>query len=126
MIVAPPLLLLALQAAPGAGPGSALTPFILEIGLLFVVFYFLLMRPQQKQRKQQEAALRALKKGDEVVTAGGIIGEVVHIKETMKDGAPAPAMDDRITIKSADARLVVERGRIARVAPKAGDGGSTP
>jgi hypothetical protein len=43
----------------------------------------------------------------------------VHVKESVKDGKPAPGMEDRITIKSGESRLVVERGRIARVAPRA-------
>jgi len=77
---------------------------------------------QQKQRKQQELSLREIKKGDEVVTAGGIIGDVIHIKETMKDGVPVVTMEDRITIKSAESRMVVERGRIAKVLSKTGDG----
>ena len=64
---------------------------------------------------------KTLKKGDDVVTAGGIIAEVIHIKESMKDGAPAVSMEDRVTIKSGDTRLVVERGRIARVVPKPAD-----
>ncbi|HEX6535147.1 MAG TPA: preprotein translocase subunit YajC [Gemmatimonadaceae bacterium] len=108
---------LALQNAPAGGAGS-MTPFLIEIALIFVFFYFIVMRPQQKQRKQHEQSLRELKKGDEVVTAGGIVGEVIHIKETVKDGAPTATMEDRITIKSAESRLVVERGRIARVATK--------
>lgn len=107
---------LALQTAP-AGGGS-MTPFLIEIALIFVFFYFIVMRPQQKQRKQHEQSLRELRKGDEVVTAGGIVGEVIHIKETVKDGTPTPTMDDRITIKSAESRLIVERGRIARVASR--------
>lgn len=111
--------LAALQAAPG-GAGSMM-PFLIEIGLIFVFFYFIVMRPQAKQKKEHEQSLRALKKGDEIVTAGGIIGEVIHIKETVKDGTPAATMEDRITIKSAESRLVVERGRIARVVPKAAE-----
>lgn len=106
--------LAAVQGAPTGGAGSMM-PFLIEIALIFVFFYFIVMRPQQKQRKQHEQSLRELKKGDEVVTAGGIIGEVIHIKETVKDGASAPTMEDRVTIKSAESRLVVERGRIARV-----------
>ncbi|MBX6332895.1 MAG: preprotein translocase subunit YajC [Gemmatimonadaceae bacterium] len=102
-------------------PGGTLTPFLVEVALLIGIFYLLMVRPQQKQRKQHEASLRALKRGDEVVTAGGIVAEVIHIKETVKDGTPAPTMDDRITIKSGESRLVVERGRIARVIPKGGD-----
>lgn len=109
--------ILAVQTAPG----GSMMPFLIEIGLIFVFFYFIVMRPQAKQRKEHEQSLRALKKGDEVVTAGGIIGEVIHIKETVKDGTPAATMEDRITIKSAESRLVVERGRIARVVPKAAE-----
>ena len=67
--------------------------------------------------------MRTLKRGDEVITAGGIIGEVVSIKETVKDGSTTPTMEDRITIKSAESRLVVERSRITRIIPRAG---STP
>jgi preprotein translocase subunit YajC len=78
------------------------------------------MAPQKKQRQQHEAALRAIKRGDEVVTMGGIVGTVVHVKDTMKDGQPAPSMEDRLTIKSGEARLEVERGRIARVTTRAG------
>ena len=78
--------------------------------------------PAAEAEQQQERSLRELKKGDEVVTAGGIIGEVIHIKETMKDGAAVVTMEDRITIKSAESRLVVERGRIAKVLSKTGEG----
>ena len=49
-------------------------------------------------------------------TAGGIVGEVVHIRETVKDGQRQPSMDDRITIRSGESRLIIERARIARVA----------
>jgi preprotein translocase subunit YajC len=104
-----------------AGGGSPLTPFLVEVALLIVIFYLLMVRPQQKQRRQHEQSLRELKRGDEIVTAGGIIGEVIHIKETVKDGTPTVTMEDRITIKSGDARLVVERGRIARVVSKAAE-----
>lgn len=82
---------------------------------IFVLFYFLMIRPQQKQRKQHEERLRNLKRGDTVVTAGGLVGEVMHIKETMKEGTAEKSMDDHITIKSGESRVVVERGRVARV-----------
>ena len=54
------------------------------------------------------------KRGDEVVTAGGIVGEVIHIREMSGEGGTTRA-DDRVTIKSGESRLVVERGRIARI-----------
>ena len=97
------------------GGSSALPGMIFMYGAIFAIMYFLLIRPQQKQKRLHEGLVRALKRGDEVVTAGGIVGEVLHIVQQSKDGTPVPAMDDRITIKSGESRLVVERGRIARV-----------
>jgi preprotein translocase subunit YajC len=117
----PSLLLL----TPGPGGAGSLVPFLLQIAAIFAIFYFLLIRPQQKQKQQHELALRNLKRGDEVVTTGGVVGEVVHIKESLKDGVATKAMDDRVTIKSGESRLIVERGRIARIAATASAGGST-
>ena len=110
-------ILLAQTAAPaaGTGGGSSLAPFLFQIGAIFAIFYFLMIRPQQKQRKAHEAAIMALKKGDHVVTAGGIVGEVIHIAQAMKDGAAAPGMGDHITIKCADTKLVVVRSKIASI-----------
>ena len=102
--------------APSGGGSYGLPMLIIQFGLIFAIFYFLLIRPQQRARKQQEERLMQIKKGDQVVTAGGIVGEVLHIRQTTKDGAAAPALDDHITIKSGESRLVVERQRIARVA----------
>lgn len=106
-------LALVVQATPGGR--STLLPFLFQIVAIFAIFYFIMIRPQQKQRKQHEDRLRNLRRGDEVVTAGGIIGKVVHIAESNRDGKSGGTMDDRITIKSDESRLVVERGRIARV-----------
>lgn len=97
-----------LQAAGGAT--SPLLPFMFQIAAIFAIFYFLMIRPQQKQRKAHEERLRNLRRGDTVVTAGGLVGEVVHIKE-----AAEKTMDDHLTIKTGEARVVVERGRISRV-----------
>jgi preprotein translocase subunit YajC len=116
--------LLALQAAPSSGGGS-LTPLLFQFGLIFLIFYFLIIRPQQRQRKRHEEALRNLKRGDRVVTTGGIIGEVVHIREGSKDGQPQPTMDDEVTMKSAESRFIVERGRIAKILTAAATPAST-
>jgi preprotein translocase subunit YajC len=105
---------LALLAQAPAGGRSTLLPFAFQIVAIFAIFYFVMIRPQQKQRKDHEERLRNLKRGDEVVTAGGIIGKVVHIAAPTGEGKSA-TMDDRITIKSDESRLVVERGRIAKV-----------
>ena len=107
-------LFLALQAAAPGGT-SPFTPLLFQFGLIFLIFWFLIIRPQQKQRKRHEEALRTLRKGDRIVTAGGIIADVVHIKEAVTDGKPSPTMDDEVTIRSGESRMIVERGRIAKV-----------
>ena len=60
------------------GSGSGFTQFIPLI-LIFVIFYFFLIRPQQKRAKDHKAMVAALKRGDEVVTSGGIVGKVERI-----------------------------------------------
>jgi preprotein translocase subunit YajC len=103
----------ALLALQFGGAGSNMAPFVLQIVAIFGIFYFLIIRPQQTQKKKHEEALRNVKRGDRIVTFGGIIGEVVHVKDSA-DGA-TKGMEDEVTIKSAESRLVVERGRIARI-----------
>ncbi len=100
----------------GAGGTGSLTPFIIQLVAIFGIFYFLLIRPQQQQKRKHEEALRSIKRGDQIVTSGGIVGEVIHVREvaTGEGGNPRP-MEDHITIKSAESRLIVERGRIARI-----------
>ena len=105
---------LALLAQAPVGGRSTLLPFAFQIVAIFAIFYFVMIRPQQKQRKDHEERLRNLKRGDEVVTAGGIIGKVVHIAAPTGEGK-STTMDDRVTIKSDESRLIVERGRIAKV-----------
>lgn len=108
-------LLFAQAQAPATGGGTSFAPFLFQIAAIFAIFYFLMIRPQQKQRKAHEASILALKKGDTVITAGGLVGEVVHIKEGLKDGKSAPTLGDHVTIKSGESRLVVTRGRIASI-----------
>ncbi|MES1259039.1 MAG: preprotein translocase subunit YajC, partial [Gemmatimonadota bacterium] len=76
---------------------------VIQIGAIVAVMYFLFIRPQAKARKQAEAMLAGIKKGDEVMTAGGIIGKVRDVK------------DARITIETGTAQIVVDRSRIIRV-----------
>ena len=103
--------LLALQFGGSAG---SLAPLVIQFVAIVAIFYFLLIRPQQAQKKKHEDALRGLKRGDQIVTAGGIIGEVVHVKES-GSAEGSKTMDDAVTIKSAESRLIVERGRIVRI-----------
>src|SRR4051794_10728402 len=88
-----------LLQAPATGGGGSLAPLLFQFVLIVGIIYFVMWRPQQKQRKAHESSLAGLKKGDEIVTSGGIVGEVVHIRETSKDGG-ANRMDDRVTIRS--------------------------
>lgn len=95
-------LLAFMTPAPGDA-GAGLMVFVVQIVALIAIFWFLLLRPQRQQQKAHEEMLKALKKGDEVITGGGIVGTVVHMKE------------DRVTIQSGDARMIVERAKITRV-----------
>lgn len=66
--------------AQAAGAGSAFTSFVPLI-LIFAIMYFLLIRPQQKKVKQHQAMVAAVRRGDQVVTQGGLIGKVSKVKE---------------------------------------------
>lgn len=91
---------------------------IFMYGAIFAIFYFILIRPQSVQRKKHDELVRALKKGDEIVTNGGLVGEVLFIKEMGDD--KSAGLEDRVTIKSGDTRVIVERGRIAKINRKEG------
>ena len=68
------------QAAGQAGPAGAFAQFIPLI-LIFVIMYFLMIRPQQKRMREHRDMVAALKKGDQVVTQGGLIGKVVSVRD---------------------------------------------
>ena len=67
------------QGAPG-GAGAGLASFV-PIILIFAIMYFLLIRPQQKKMKEHQAMVEAVRRGDQVVTQGGLIGKVSKVKE---------------------------------------------
>ena len=98
--------LLAVMAAPDM-PGGGLSLLLFQIVAIGLVFYFLILRPQSQARKKHEELLKNIKKGDEVTTPGGIIGKVKDVKE------------DRVTIESGSATLVIERARIIRIGDSA-------
>ncbi len=68
------------QAAGAAGAGSAIASFVPLI-LIFVIMYFLMIRPQQKKLKEHKAMVAALRRGDQIVTQGGIVGKVTKVQE---------------------------------------------
>ena len=74
---------IAYAAGEAAGGGLGGFTSFLPLILIFVVFYFLLIRPQQKQAKQHQAFLGDLKKGNKVITKGGIYGEIVGLRDAV-------------------------------------------
>ena len=73
------------QTAPAAAAGGDMTSSLmsmLPLALLFVVLYFIMIRPQMKKQKEHRAMIDALAKGDEVVTAGGMLGKVSSISDS--------------------------------------------
>ena len=69
------------QAAPAAQGGEGAWTSIIFMVLIFAVFYFLLIRPQVKRQKEHKAMVEALNKGDEVMSAGGIIGKITEMSD---------------------------------------------
>jgi preprotein translocase subunit YajC len=83
------------QTAGTPGAGAALAQF-LPIILIFIIFYFLLIRPQQQKMKQHRAMVEALRRGDQVVTSGGIVGKVSKVQE---DGMVEVEIADNVKVK---------------------------
>ncbi len=84
-------------AQDAAGVMASVTQFV-PLLLIFGVFYFLLIRPQQKRQKEMKAALGALRRGDRVVTGGGIIGTIQRVKEGSDEVEVEIAPNLRVTV----------------------------
>lgn len=110
------------QAAPAApaaaqpgGIASVLSNPIWMMLAIFAVFYFMIIRPQQKKQREMDAWLKALKKGDEVVTNGGLIGKISGLTDTT------------VTLEVQEkVRLKVLRSAITGKAPQPGNAQATP
>jgi preprotein translocase subunit YajC len=97
----------AMAGASGGGQGGSGMLTLVPLLLMFAIFYFLLIRPQQKKAKEHRTFLENLKRGDKVVTAGGLYGEITGMT------------DETITLEIADKiRVRVGRGYIASFASK--------
>ena len=70
-------------AAGGAGGGMAAFQQIIPLVFMFAIFYFLLIRPQQKKAKAHKALLESMKKGDNVITAGGVHGKIAAVENDL-------------------------------------------
>jgi preprotein translocase subunit YajC len=97
----------------GGGDASAFASFI-PLVLMFAVFYFLLIRPQQKRTKEHKAMLSALKRGDEVVTAGGLFG---RITETAEDHVLVD-LGNSVVVKVARSSISAVAGRTSPAVEK--------
>ena len=97
------------EAQTGSGGGMGI--LLLQMAAIGAVFYFLILRPSAQARKKHAQLLSNLKKGDEVMTSGGLIGRVRDIKEVDSDGVK----ESRITLETGTASVVVERSRIVRI-----------
>ncbi len=67
--------------AQAAGGGDVFTSLVIPMLLIFGIMYFLLIRPQQKKLKEHQAMVEALRRGDNIVTAGGLVGKVVKVHD---------------------------------------------
>ena len=88
------------QANATSNPIATFAPIV----LMLAIFYFILFVPQRRQQKAHQALLASLQKGDQVVTVGGLIGEITAIR------------DDQVTLRSGQSTVVVEKMRIQRKA----------
>ncbi len=99
----------AMGTPPGGQAGGGQSAFmnLVPLVFMFAIFYFLLIRPQQKKAKEHRALLDSLKKGDSVVTAGGIYGKVIAIDDTVATLEIATGVN-----------IKVKKGHIAEVIKK--------
>jgi preprotein translocase subunit YajC len=98
-----PAFVLLQAGGPAAGP-PAFVQF-LPLAAIFVIFYFLLIRPQQKRQREQETMVKAVAKGDDVVTAGGLHGRVTGVTDDVLTLEIANLKGERVRVK-------VDRGKV--------------
>jgi preprotein translocase subunit YajC len=97
------------QAAPAAGGEPGIMGF-LPIILMFVLLYFLMIRPQMKRAKEQKAMVESLQKGDEVITAGGVLGRITKVADPYVTLQIAP--NTEISVQKAAVSTVLPKGTL--------------
>ena len=95
--------------ASGATPGGDLMAFLPMVAII-VVFYFLLIRPQQKRAKETKSMLEALQKGDEIVTAGGVVGRISKLSDAYANVEIAPNVE--VTVQRSAISMLLPKGTI--------------
>jgi preprotein translocase subunit YajC len=104
------------QAAAPAGGGGFDIASILPLILIFFVFYFLMIRPQQRKMKEHKALIEGVRRGDSVITGGGILGKVAKVNE---DGTAEIDIAENVRIKVLKGTITEVRSRSE---PAGGDG----
>ena len=97
------------QAAGGADSLMSFLPII----LLFVILYFLMIRPQMKRAKEQKAMIEALQKGDEVITAGGVLGRITKLSDGYVSLEIAP--NTEIAVQKSAVNVLLPKGTIKSI-----------
>ena len=98
------------QSAPSGDPGYI---GLLPIVLMFVLLYFLMIRPQMKRAKESKAMIEALQKGDEVITAGGVLGRITKIGDAYISLEIAPNME--ISVQKAAVQVLLPKGTLKSI-----------
>ena len=98
------------QAAPSGDPGYI---GLLPIVLMFVLLYFLMIRPQMKRAKETKAMIEALQKGDEVITAGGVVGRITKLSDAYISLEIAP--NTEISVQKAAIQVLLPKGTIKSI-----------
>jgi preprotein translocase subunit YajC len=99
------------QAAPAGGDSGFIG--LLPIVLMFVLLYFLMIRPQMKRAKEAKAMVEALQKGDEVVTAGGVLGRITRLGDAYVSLEIAP--NTEIAVQKSAVQVLLPKGTIKSI-----------
>jgi preprotein translocase subunit YajC len=96
------------QSGTQQDPRAQTLQMVGTLVLMIVLFYFVMMRPQQKRQKEQAAMLKSVQKGDKILTNGGIIGEVITVKQ------------ESLMVRSADSKFEIAKNAVAQITEKTG------
>jgi preprotein translocase subunit YajC len=107
---APPLLA---QGTPQTNPAQQMFSMVAMIVIMLVMFYFVLFRPQQKKQKEHAQMLKGVRRGDKILTTGGVVGTVINVNEK------------GLTIRSADSKLEITKSAVGEVLERGGESGES-
>ncbi len=96
------------QSLPGSGDGGLIG--FLPIILMFVLLYFLMIRPQMKRAKEQKQMIESLQKGDEVITAGGVLGRITRLGDAYVSVEIAP--ETEVSVQRASVQTILPKGTL--------------